>query len=422
MEETKKVRVGVVGVGRGGSMIKYSVAGQNAELVAICDIWEEGLERKKKQYGEEKISYYTSFDEFLKHDMDAVVLANYATEHAPFAIKAMEAGFHVLSECLPVQTMAEAVALVECVERTGKKYCFLENACYMGGTMEMKRLYADGVIGEFEYGEGEYVHNCENIWPQITHGGERDHWRNQMYATFYCTHSIGPLVTVTGLRPKSVVGFQLPNTARMRGMGRQQGLFGIELIRMENGGVFQSKHGELYSHSLWWNFYGSKGRMETAREDMEAGNGGRVCLDVFKIPGEYDDPANHVTVSYVPKDKFTKKAKNFGHLGADFYCLWNAFECILGNPEAKAINVYQALDMFLPGMFAHFSILEGGKELEIPDLRDAAQREKYRNDNRCTNKEKAGDQWVPPYSWDCEPIGDEVYAKINEIWEAKGRP
>ena len=31
----------------------------------------------------------------LEHDMDAVVLANFATEHAPFAVKALEKGFHV---------------------------------------------------------------------------------------------------------------------------------------------------------------------------------------------------------------------------------------------------------------------------------------------------------------------------------------
>ena len=45
--------------------------------------------------------------------MDAVVLANYANEHAPFAIKAMKKGLHVFSEVLPVQNMKEAVELVE---------------------------------------------------------------------------------------------------------------------------------------------------------------------------------------------------------------------------------------------------------------------------------------------------------------------
>ena len=71
--------------------------------------------------------YYTDFNEFIKHDMDAVLLANYATEHAPFAIAAMKAGKHVLSEVLPALNMAQAVELIECVEETGMKYCYLEN-------------------------------------------------------------------------------------------------------------------------------------------------------------------------------------------------------------------------------------------------------------------------------------------------------
>ena len=36
-----------------------------------------------------------SIDDFILHDMDAVVLANYANEHAPFAIRAMRLGKHV---------------------------------------------------------------------------------------------------------------------------------------------------------------------------------------------------------------------------------------------------------------------------------------------------------------------------------------
>ena len=100
-----KIRVGVVGLFRGGSMMEYCRVAENAELVAICDKWEKGLADKKKELNNDNISYYTSFDEFIKHDMDAVVLANYANEHAPFAIKCLKAGKHVFSEVLPVQTM-----------------------------------------------------------------------------------------------------------------------------------------------------------------------------------------------------------------------------------------------------------------------------------------------------------------------------
>lgn len=96
--EMKKVRIGVLGVYRGSSMIRYCCQAENAEVVAICDKYESALNNMKTEIDSDAIRYYTSFEEFIKHDMDAVVLANYATEHAPFAIRCMEAGLHVYSE------------------------------------------------------------------------------------------------------------------------------------------------------------------------------------------------------------------------------------------------------------------------------------------------------------------------------------
>ena len=118
----KKAKVGVIGICRGSMVWQYCKDSDNAEIVAICDKWEEGLNKLADELKSDSITYYTDYDEFLKHDMDIVVLANYATEHAPFAIKAMEAGKNVISEVLPVQTMSEAVRLIECCERTGKAY------------------------------------------------------------------------------------------------------------------------------------------------------------------------------------------------------------------------------------------------------------------------------------------------------------
>ena len=133
----KKIRVGVLGLYRGASMIKYCKNAANAELVAICDKWKEGLERVKENNKNGNITFYDNFDDFIKHDMDAVVLANYANEHAPFAIKAMKAGKHVFSEVLPFQCMKEAVELIETVEETGKVYAYGEIYCYMLAPYEM---------------------------------------------------------------------------------------------------------------------------------------------------------------------------------------------------------------------------------------------------------------------------------------------
>ncbi len=406
----EKVKIGIVGIGRGGMMINYCEKADHAELVAICDKWEEGLNSSKKQHGD-KVAYYTSYDEFLKHDMDVVILANYATEHAPFAIQAMNAGKHVFSEVLPAQCLAEAVALIETIERTGRKYCYLENYCYMNVPREMKRLYQDGLLGELEYGEGEYIHNCEAVWPAITYG-ERDHWRNHMYTTFYCTHSIGPLVHITGLRPVKVNGLELPFNERCAREGCLSGSLGIEMLTMENGAIVRSTHRQLAKDSIWYSVYGTKGHAESARFVTDSGD--RIYTDLDKVVADFTTKGNSERKNYYPKDELTELSQSYGHGGSDFCCMYNAIEYIRGNEKADIIDVYEAMDMYLPGLFAFFSILDGGKEMYIPNLRDKSIRDQYRNDRRCTDPKVAGDQLLPCNGKGNPDIPDAVYERMRK--------
>lgn len=413
----KKVRIGVIGAGRGKYLAECIAEGghaEHAELVAVCDKWAPGL---KELDG--KCATYTDYDEFLKHDMDAVLLANYANEHAPFAIKAMNNGKHVISEVLPCQNMKEAVELVETVERTGRIYCYAENYCYMGGPREMRRLYREGKIGDFEYGEGEYIHNCETIWPIATYG-RRDHWRNSMHAFFYCTHSLGPLIHITGLRPVKVTGFELPFNDKLARVGKRTGSCGIEMVTLENGAVLKSIHGELYRDSVWYTIYGSKGRIESARESAECNSNERVYLEAYEEAGNYD-PETLDKRTYIPTDEFSERAAGAGHGGSDFYCLWNAIEKIAGNSDVDTIDVYEAMDMGLPGLFAYRSVLNGGIPMDVPNMRVKEERDKWRNDTLCTIPEVAGDMLVPSYSKGTPEIPDAVYEKIRKEWYEKSK-
>ena len=408
----KKLRIGVLGLYRGSSMINYCKGSENAQLVAICDKWEEGLKRQEKQLKGE-VTLYNNFDDFIKHDMDAVVLANYANEHAPFAVRCLKAGMHVFSEVLPVQTLKEAVELIEAVESTGNIYAYGENYCYMPGPWEMKRLYREGRIGELEYAEAEYIHNCEPLWPSLTYG-DRDHWRNNMYATFYCTHSLGPILHMTGLRPVAVTGFEGSISERGLRTGAKSGSYGIEMVTLENGAIVKSIHGGLYKDSIWYSVYGGKGRMETARFDAKAYDVRMLYVNADEYSGQYDKER---LSAYRPYRKLDDKAEPFGHGGSDFYSMYNFVEKVLGNEKADTIDVYEALDMCLPGMFAYRSVLNGGIPMDIPNLRNASERERYRNDTLCTDPQKAGEMYVPACSKGNPQIPDSVYGHMKELWE-----
>jgi predicted dehydrogenase len=406
-----KVKVGVFGGRRGGMMIDVMSRHPDAELVAICDFEPAVLDKARALAARNgsKVAYYTDFEQFNNHDMDAVVLANYATEHAPYAVRLLDSGRHVTSEVLACQTLAEAVALVEAVERSGKVYSYAENYCYFSGTMEMQRLYRNGDIGEFLHGEGEYVHDCESIWVDITRG-QRDHWRNWIPATYYCTHAIGPILTITNTRPVRVSAYETGNVNK-RNFGCRSGDGSVIVCQMDNGATAKFlpwANFKRHPESIWYAVYGSKGMMETDRWGASFNK-----LNVFV---EGDDGAM-MERSYHPRSQLeTQLARTLsvgGHGGSDFYTMHFFLDSILDRPGKEyAIDVYQALDMTLPGILGYRSIWEGNIPLEVPNLRDKGIREKYRDDHWCCDPKSAG-PGQPDASCSHEKvvISDDVYAR-----------
>ena len=96
-----KLKVGVFGAARGRTMINLLYDNPDAQLVAVCDKYKPLLDSCAEEAKNKgiKLGLYESFDDFIQHDMDAVVLANYAHEHAPYAIRLLDSGRHVMSGC-----------------------------------------------------------------------------------------------------------------------------------------------------------------------------------------------------------------------------------------------------------------------------------------------------------------------------------
>ena len=178
----KKVKIGCVGGRRGKDLFNYCLECSDAELVAVCDFNQDVLNELSTYFKEKKVNVLLlkDFEDLLKLDLDGIVLANYATEHAPFAIKCLKQGINVMSEVLPAINLKQAVELCDAVEESGKIYHYSENYCYLDVVREMKRLCDMGRFGTIEYAEGEYFHDCEPIWHSITYG-EKDHWRNHKH-------------------------------------------------------------------------------------------------------------------------------------------------------------------------------------------------------------------------------------------------
>ncbi|MBP5274237.1 MAG: Gfo/Idh/MocA family oxidoreductase [Abditibacteriota bacterium] len=403
---SRKIRIGVFGAGRGQTMMNVMARHPDAELAAVCDMYRPALERCKSIAREtgSKTEFYEDFDKFLRHDIDAVVLANYANEHVPYAVKCLRSGRHVTSEVLCMQNMAEAVELIEAVEESGKVYTYAENYSYFRSTAEMRRIYRRGDIGEFQHGEGEYVHDCAGIWPQLTYGDPK-HWRNTASAAFYCTHATGPVITVTGLRPVKVVCFENPNVNN-RKLGKLCGDGCMLCVSFENGATGKflpwNNGWRRNPEAIWYCIYGTNRQMETDRFG-ETTDMLRVWIQDKKEERYYKPE--------FPNASELAKATG-GHGGSDFYTMQYFLDAILDREgKENAIDVYTAVDMTMIGTLGYRSAMEGGAPMECPDLRIPANREAARSDRFCPG----GGQ--PSCAWGDPDIPDSVYEETRKQQE-----
>lgn len=383
----KEIKIGVVGVRRGMSFA-HNAGYAGMKLVAICDIWEEKLKEAGKSLN---VATYTDYDKFLEHDMDGVVLANYFHQHAPFAIKALKAGKHVLSETACNSTLAEGVELCRTVEKTGLIYMLAENYPYTVFNMEMKRLYKSGEIGEVTYAEGEYNHPMSPESKCSLSPG-KNHWRNWMPPTYYCTHALAPLVYITENMPVKVNCLSIARPQINKKTARIADPGFVILCRMDNGAVFRLFGLVLPGHSCWYRIHGEKGAMEITRGPGYFGPGLiRVWHEEWtRTKGEF------LERTYIPEwPQFAVLASKSGHGGGDFW-VNHEFAQAIKTGKQPFLNVYRGVAMSSVGILAWKSALEDGKPFDVPDFSKESDRKKYEKDDASPFPDAQTKNKLPP--------------------------
>jgi hypothetical protein len=279
----------------------------------------------------------------------------------------------------------------------------------------MKKLYRQGAIGQFIHGEGEYIHKTVPIWHELTYG-EPNHWRNLMYSTFYCTHSMGPMMTITGTRPVTVVGFETPNTSALE-CGMLMGSTGMEICQMDNGATVKSLHASSVVSNMSGGSYsicGPRGMIESDRWGPYVWNGVRMRLE--------QEGGKDLFKDYQPDFPYQPEppAKALSHGGADVAMIYFFIDKILDKPQGDhCIDVYEGIDMSIVGILAYRSILAGNVPLKVPDFRNKEEREKYRGDNFGFDPKVCGDQLAPSCSFPIADVPDSVYERMRRMNEEK---
>lgn len=146
-------RVAVIGYGYAGrSFHSYLIKltpGLTLQGVASSD------PAKRAQIVQERgCQAYRTFDEVIADPaVDLVVLATPNDLHAPLAIRAMEAGKHVVTDKPMCVTLAEADQMIATAARTGRLLSIFQNRRWDGDFLTVRRLIQEGRLGNVRWAE-----------------------------------------------------------------------------------------------------------------------------------------------------------------------------------------------------------------------------------------------------------------------------
>lgn len=376
-----KIKIGVFGAGRGVDIAQNFML-LNCDIVALCDCRRDRLKRGSERLPE-STALYDDFDSFIEHDMDAVVLANFFHEHAPYAIRCFEKGLHVFSECISNGTMAEGVELVKAFEKTNNVvYMLAENYPQMKFNREMKRICDTGTLGSIMYAEGEYNHPGDpfNSGFRKTYNYFPEHWRNYLPATYYITHSLGPVMWATGATPKKVTAMpiRIENTDDIPTNKQSDDKTAIILTQNDDNSVFRvTGCASFGGHHNAYRICGTKGQIENP-----PGMGEKVILryNDWQLPEGAEEISCYDPSWNDPDEEFIKTS---GHGGGDYLTARMFLDCIKEKRQPEhPFDIYSATVMSSVAILAHHSVLEGGGTFDIPDFRQESDRQKYENDRR----------------------------------------
>jgi predicted dehydrogenase len=391
------ISLGLVGLGMFGS--EFAPLWKSHPLVdriALCDREPERVARFARMSSfQDKFKAsdaFSSLDDILEADLDAIVLITQPWLHAAQAIQAMESGKHVYS-AVPIVWMPDAEEVLEWCDRlvrvcarTGMHYMLGETTYFRPQTMYCRRQAAAGAFGEFVYAEGEYLHphdwrlaDLRNVkqareasaagreWVEVQ---ERYHRRGVRQTPMtYPTHSTSGPISVMRTRAVKVSAFGYESRSADPYFADYAFTDVTALYRMANGAAMRiCEHRELaYQEdetflTETFRIFGTRGTFRENRwADKERWKA--VTID------EMRDPLPPEVQAAFLRDCGTAWISG-GHGGSHAY-LVHEFVDAVAHGRRPVINAWEAVRYMAAGCAAERSARRDGELVDVPDWGEA---------------------------------------------------
>jgi len=363
--DAPKMKVGIVGLQRGHSVVNALATHPLLEVSAVCDIDASVLKENGDAFELDASRRFANFDDLVASDVDIITIATPIGLHAEQTIKALDGGKHVLCEQTQAYTIAECQAIIDAQKRSGRVYMMAENYSYFHYMTEWKQKIDNGDLGNIFYAEAEYLHEIVDLMVDPVTGEKR--WRYTRPPIYYCAHTLGPLLTLMDDRIVRATGVhsgqtRFPDEAGEGFLDMEVALFQTAKGRVIK--ILRSQVAPRHPDLVWYCLHGTNGFIENGR-DASYGNASTGMF--FSNTSMPEKPGAQAIVCDTANPDAPPEARVGAH-GTSEYYLVRAFIDSIVNGTKAPIDAVRASEFTIPGIIAHESAKQGGVWLDVPQL------------------------------------------------------
>ena len=273
--QNSAIRVGLIGTGNRGPFVAEMMAkNTSAKIVALCDIFEDRMEKAKQKIGAGNPRLYKDLHQLLASDVDAVIIATPVFLHAEHFEAAVKSGKHIYIEKPAAADVESCKRIMRLADSADRKLNITFGFQRRHGQVyrKAKALADSGAVGQVRLGTARFIKN-DNLAAERKTPPRNDVEKVVQWGSWKDlsgdlivennVHSVDVLNWFLDGRPKSAIGAGGATVAK-RGDMRDHNFVAFEYA----GGVQGQLSGTTLAppgyRDVMEQFFGEKGVIETS--------------------------------------------------------------------------------------------------------------------------------------------------------------